>query len=374
MADIDKNVLDQMVTATVWYGDAGWEARLELPTEAVATETAAATETAVATEATAAQLSAEVSEPQTDTTYQQPLESCVSTDTTTGQVGVSVVLTHTDSPAEFYVQWSEELDTINNLHALLQVHLVISFKKNLFEVVVVLGASARICGFGKPYRRNDLRGPLLGRRGMVPGANIGRRRGHHNGALHRLRKYRCGRQRVYRGQDLAAGTACYRTARLQMQPQGPVHRRFWWRVEQRLHYAIRGTIFVTQLPAEPRSSCFQELTNVDALTVEILHKDEKSTYVNLRAGACNVGETLVSENLAAALELETQSSCTGYICNINSPSEFWIQLENSVADLEWIAEQLSDAHKFADLDDLTPGMFYTCFLMHSLLFLCHLPI
>lgn len=41
--------------------------------------------------------------------------------TEVNQIGVSVVLTHTDSPTEFYIQWSQETDAINNLHALLQV-------------------------------------------------------------------------------------------------------------------------------------------------------------------------------------------------------------------------------------------------------------
>lgn len=40
---------------------------------------------------------------------------------------------------------------------------------------------------------------------------------------------------------------------------------------------------------------------------------------------------------------------------MNSPSEFWIQLENCVDELEWIAEQLSNAESFPELEELTPG-------------------
>lgn len=137
VANIDKTVLDQIVTATIWYGEAGWEAKLEPSIETAAAETAVATETA------AAEIAVESIQSQTDTMYQQQLlVSCVEADATTTQVGVSVVLTHIDSPTEFYVQWSEELDAINNLQALLQVQLIMFFKNKWFEMVVVLGASS----------------------------------------------------------------------------------------------------------------------------------------------------------------------------------------------------------------------------------------
>lgn len=69
----------------------------------------------------------------------------------------------------------------------------------------------------------------------------------------------------------------------------------------------------------------------------------------------NIAELLINEQLAARLETQPEPLTTGFISHSNSPSEFWLQLENSVADLEWIADQLSTAETFPELEDLTPG-------------------
>lgn len=69
----------------------------------------------------------------------------------------------------------------------------------------------------------------------------------------------------------------------------------------------------------------------------------------------NITELLINEQLAARLETQPEPLTTGFVSHINSPSEFWLQLENSVGDLEWIADQLSTAETFPELEDLTPG-------------------
>lgn len=100
---------------------------------------------------------------------------------------------------------------------------------------------------------------------------------------------------------------------------------------------------------------FESYTKAENLIAEIIHQDEKTTYVELYADGKNIGEILKQQGLAVELQLETESSSTGFISHLNSPSEFWIQLESSCSDLEWVADQLSNANNYPALEDLTPG-------------------
>lgn len=86
-----------------------------------------------------------------------------------------------------------------------------------------------------------------------------------------------------------------------------------------------------------------------------MSQDEKATYVELYVNKQSISEILVNEQLALKTESTTDVAATGFVSHINSPSEFWIQLESSVADLEWIADQLSGAEAFSELEDFTPG-------------------
>lgn len=88
---------------------------------------------------------------------------------------------------------------------------------------------------------------------------------------------------------------------------------------------------------------------------EIVSQDEKTTYIELLSEGRNIGQLLVEEQLARISECPPEPLATGYVSNLNSPSEFWVQLESSVADLEWIADQLSAAETFPELEDFTPG-------------------
>lgn len=99
---------------------------------------------------------------------------------------------------------------------------------------------------------------------------------------------------------------------------------------------------------------FEELTE-SLLSAEIIHQDEKISYVNLYAGENNVGKILVEEGFASIAELKTKVSCTGFVSHLNSPSEFYIQLESDVPQLEWTAERLASASTYPELQDLAPG-------------------
>ncbi|KAK9869541.1 hypothetical protein WA026_003297 [Henosepilachna vigintioctopunctata] len=100
---------------------------------------------------------------------------------------------------------------------------------------------------------------------------------------------------------------------------------------------------------------FEELTAIDNLIVEFIDQDEKANYVELYSNGENVKDILIAENLALLDDVVLEGKLTGFVSHINSPSEFWVQLESCCAELEWIAEQLSNAGSFQDLEDLTPG-------------------
>lgn len=93
------------------------------------------------------------------------------------------------------------------------------------------------------------------------------------------------------------------------------------------------------------------------MQAEILSQDEKTTYIELYGNGQNIADILINEHLAVKLTTAPEPlTTTGFVSHLNSPSEFWIQLESSVADLEWIADQLSTlADTFPELEDLTPG-------------------
>lgn len=104
------------------------------------------------------------------------------------------------------------------------------------------------------------------------------------------------------------------------------------------------------------SERFEELTSsTNTITAKFLDQDEKTNYIELYSNGNNVREILINEKLVLADEktIDIEPKC--YVSHLNSPSEFWIQLENCVDELEWIAESLSNAEQFPELDDLAPG-------------------
>ncbi|KAG5895989.1 hypothetical protein JTB14_005095 [Gonioctena quinquepunctata] len=100
---------------------------------------------------------------------------------------------------------------------------------------------------------------------------------------------------------------------------------------------------------------FEGLAMADNITAEFLDQNEKTNYVELYSDGVNICEGLIRENLAVGLMQTVETKSTGFVSHLNSPTEFWIQLENCIDELEWIAEQLSSAENFSELEDLTPG-------------------
>ncbi|KAL1491704.1 hypothetical protein ABEB36_012262 [Hypothenemus hampei] len=101
---------------------------------------------------------------------------------------------------------------------------------------------------------------------------------------------------------------------------------------------------------------FENLAYKDNLSLEFIVQDEKTNVVELYLEGVNIKDVLLKENHAIPCEIVTESSrSTCFVSHLNSPSEFWVQMENCVEELEWIAEQLSTAEQFPELQDLTPG-------------------
>lgn len=106
---------------------------------------------------------------------------------------------------------------------------------------------------------------------------------------------------------------------------------------------------------------FENAILCKAVYSEIVYQDEKNkSYVNLfDPEGRNIGEALIETGFAEWITRDIKddiASKTGFVSHLNSISEFWIQLESSVPDLEMIVERLTEVETFPDLQDLSPGI------------------
>ncbi|XP_026733663.1 maternal protein tudor-like isoform X2 [Trichoplusia ni] len=110
--------------------------------------------------------------------------------------------------------------------------------------------------------------------------------------------------------------------------------------------------------SEPSSDYFTQLVGdlanpVDAL---IVLKDV-TTYVDIYVNGQNLTDKLVSEGHASRSE-ETDCgdlpSC--FASHVNSPSEFWIQLETATSELQAMEAAMVDAENFPELTDKEEGV------------------
>ncbi|XP_025835446.1 maternal protein tudor-like isoform X2 [Agrilus planipennis] len=262
------------VYAKVWYGDCGWEGKI---------------------------ISSLSSDEQEEHQYE----------------GVPVLLSHSDSPGEFYLQLLTALDQIESLQNILQEQ--ISLLQDLENPTAGILCAAQYSVDGIWYRCQILDA---------------------DADITSVRFIDYGNTDVLDN----------KTTKLKMLPPDLLT------LEQ---YAQRCSLCIQPIEDEEWTQAslnrFDQLVKTENLMMKIIHQNEKSTYVELYSGGEKVSEKLLMEGLVRELVLETDSSSTGYVSHLNSPSEFWIQLENSVGDLEWIAEQLSTAENFAELEDIAPG-------------------
>ncbi|KAL0822321.1 hypothetical protein ABMA28_004423 [Loxostege sticticalis] len=128
-------------------------------------------------------------------------------------------------------------------------------------------------------------------------------------------------------------------------------------------YAIKSSVNAvptgTGQWSEPASDFFTQLvgdfsTPVDAM---IVLKDV-TTYVDIFINGQNLTDKLVSEGYAARAE---ETECGGdlpscFASHVNSPSEFWIQLETAAPELQAMESAMVDAENFPELKDKEEGV------------------
>lgn len=105
---------------------------------------------------------------------------------------------------------------------------------------------------------------------------------------------------------------------------------------------------------------FEAAVIADVIHADIVYQDDKNkTFVELYVNDANVAQLLLDANMALQISREHEDNVannTGFVSHLNAASEFWIQLESSVPDLEMIVDRLATADNFPDLQDLSPGV------------------
>ncbi|KAJ2943611.1 hypothetical protein O0L34_g16719 [Tuta absoluta] len=111
--------------------------------------------------------------------------------------------------------------------------------------------------------------------------------------------------------------------------------------------------------SEAASEYFNQLVGeiTDAVDALIVLKDV-TTYVDIFVNGSNITDKLVSEGYATKSE---EPECGGdlpscFASHINSPSEFWIQLETATPELQSMEAAMVDAENFPELTEKVEGV------------------
>ncbi|GJQ67361.1 putative tudor domain protein [Trypoxylus dichotomus] len=303
-----EQYLEQEITVSVVPGSLGWEGTVILESDAD-TDVIAPQTTEVLTELEEA-VTTFVS-PQQDFTLEEEEEEAASP-----TIGVHVVISHIDTPSEFYLQHSDASESISLLQEELQEHIPNLSNLENPTAGVLCAAPYSVC-------QQWFRAQVLDA----------------DDDITTVRFVDFGNTDVITNSNVHVKTLP--TEMLSIE-----------------YHAKLCSLFAKPIGEEWSAAAidaFENYVSVENLTAEIIHQDEKTTYVELYADGKNVAEMLKEEGLATDLHLEIESSSTGFISHLNSPSEFWIQLESSCSDLEWVADQLANADSYPALEDLTPG-------------------
>lgn len=102
--------------------------------------------------------------------------------------------------------------------------------------------------------------------------------------------------------------------------------------------------------------------NLQALIIADTMPKRVELFVNEKS----VSETLVEEKHAIIINTEQEpvdeivdlelDPHSAFVCHVNSPNEFWVQEEKSVADLEVMADRFMVADMFPKIDDMKEGL------------------
>uniref|UniRef100_A0A6P7FIK6 Uncharacterized protein LOC114328275 isoform X2 n=1 Tax=Diabrotica virgifera virgifera TaxID=50390 RepID=A0A6P7FIK6_DIAVI len=318
--------VDSEVTAKVFYGETGWEGTLQ-PSESSAPEAASVPETQENyVESTQETVAYTEEKPQENISSDQPLHGQIVETGSSAEAssavdeplkGTVVYMSHIDSPSDFYLQFAKNKEDIEILQNELQT---------MVEEMEVLENPAHGALCAAPYSVDQ-----QWYRAEVLDADED---------ITTVRFVDFGNTDVIDNNTTKVKTLPPKLLSLAI-------------------YATRCALKVEPLGEEWDAlamTAFENLTNIDLnLTAEIINQDEKCTYVELYSDGTDVRAALVNDNLVKPIAETTETRQTGFVSHLNSPSEFWIQLESCIDELEWIAEQLSSAETFPDVTDLTPG-------------------
>ncbi|CAH2002077.1 unnamed protein product [Acanthoscelides obtectus] len=300
------SLIDKDVTATIFYGDNGWEGTVTpLTPLGITPSTTTTSDTGFGT---ASHDNVEVTQPAAAAA--PPQEEAKQAN------GTKIFMSHIDSPNDFYVQLSESLSAIEQLQADLQE--VVKTAADLETPTAGVLCAAPYSIDGEWYRAEVLDA---------------------DDDITSVRFIDFGNTDVYNNSSTKMKSLPSNLLTLAV-------------------YATRCTLNILPPDGEWSTAAnnrFEELTCVDDLTAEFLDQDEKKNYVELYANGKNVKDILIQENLAVPVTQSAETKVTGFVSHQNSPSEFWMQLENCVDELEWIAEQLSTADTFPEVEDHSPG-------------------
>lgn len=135
-------------------------------------------------------------------------------------------------------------------------------------------------------------------------------------------------------------------------------------------FAIKCRLDVIPVDTEDwsESTCerFKNLVTSTESLQALIVADTMPKRVELFINDKSVSETLVEEKHAFIINTEQEpideiidlelDPHSAFVCHVNSPSEFWVQEEKSVADLEVMADRFMVADMFPKIDDIKEGL------------------
>ncbi|XP_056634538.1 maternal protein tudor-like [Diorhabda sublineata] len=326
-----KTFIDKDVTASIYYGETGWEGTVQIinsiNSQILTTDS---TDNGFATSSTEKpdeivnenleiETSDEIEKVEVadggEVEDEETVESEIPKTEEIEKIGTSVVVSHIDSPCDFYLQYSENLEDLDNLQTELQ--------ETLQDMEVLVNPTPGVL-CAAPYTLDQ-----MWYRAEVLDADED---------ITTVRFVDFGNTDVIDNKTTQIKTLPPKLLSLAI-------------------YATRCSLKIEPVEEDWNPvalGVFETLTE-GALTAEFCNQDEKCTFVELYSDGINIKDALVSENLAKFVTSPVETKQTGFVSHLNSPSEFWIQLESCIDELEWIAERLSTAENFPELTDLTPG-------------------
>ncbi|XP_076270545.1 tudor domain containing protein isoform X2 [Rhynchophorus ferrugineus] len=303
-----NNLLGKEIVLEIYYGESGWEGIIESTCDTAPKGEHLNDDNDVTQEETTGYLYSE------NEVFEET--ALVESEDDAEQRGTSVYVSHIDSPTEFYVQFAQASTTLDELQVKLQ--------KTVEEMPVLETVSVGIlCAAPYSVDHQWYRAEVLDADDDITTVRFV----------------------DYGNTDVINN----KTTQLKTLPPSLLSLAV---------YATRCSLKLKSIDEEWSQAAlelFENLTSQDNLVAELLIQDEKIHIIELYANSQNVKDALLAQNFAVPCEIVLENKATCFVSHLNSPSEFWIQLENCVDELEWIAEQLSGAESFPELDDMAPG-------------------